>query len=402
MKKLFVLLTAMIMAVVTSAQVREVTLTVLGSGRTEEEATLQALRSAIEQTFGTFVSAETKILNDRLVQDEIVSVSNGNVKQYQKLNVAVLPNQQVSVSLSATISINKLVAFAQSKGSRAEFAGATFATNFRLMQLRSSSTQKALQHMMDQLNIIARQMFDYKIEIGESSFCKCNIYGEVYSFPTRLVVYSNANSSQFYDLLNSTLDNLRLNSADEAFCKQAGIQVSNLYNRRLPISQNTCDRMKLAIEDAIDNALLYRYEIREVSNRSHKFQIKKEERRAYKVSCGNNPQGMSAEMKSEHNKAYWSFCSSTWPKNLRVYYSGKPFYSPSDYLTPSLHMTEVRTPIKLSKEQKKLAKKGEYFGPTYSIEYTNPRVIFSIGTSLPVKKEDMQSGRFQGFEVVTK
>ena len=87
MKKLLSFVVAILFAATSFAQVDEVTLTVIGTGVNEEQATLQALRSAIEQSFGTFVSANTTILNDKLVQDEIVSVSRGNVKEYKKLAV---------------------------------------------------------------------------------------------------------------------------------------------------------------------------------------------------------------------------------------------------------------------------------------------------------------------------
>ena len=137
MKKILSIVAAMIIAATTFAQVDEVTLTVIGTGVNEEQATLQALRSAIEQSFGTFVSANTTILNDRLVQDEIVSVSNGNVKEYRKLAVATLSNGQVSVSAKVTVSVNKLIAYAKSKGSRAEFAGQTYAANAKLMRLKA-------------------------------------------------------------------------------------------------------------------------------------------------------------------------------------------------------------------------------------------------------------------------
>lgn len=64
----------------------EVTLVVSADGTTKEEATKSALRNAIEQAFGTFVSANTEILNDELVKDEIVTISNGNVKNFTEVN----------------------------------------------------------------------------------------------------------------------------------------------------------------------------------------------------------------------------------------------------------------------------------------------------------------------------
>lgn len=62
----------------------EVKLVVSGDGQTEEQAIKTALRSAIEQAYGTFVSANTAILNDSLVKDEVVTISTGNIKSYKK------------------------------------------------------------------------------------------------------------------------------------------------------------------------------------------------------------------------------------------------------------------------------------------------------------------------------
>lgn len=47
----------------------EVSLVVSADGTSKTEAVNNALRSAIEQTFGTFVSANTEILNDQLVKE---------------------------------------------------------------------------------------------------------------------------------------------------------------------------------------------------------------------------------------------------------------------------------------------------------------------------------------------
>ena len=62
---------------------KTVTLTVNGQGTTLEEARQSALRSAIEQAFGVFISSNTEILNDELIKDEIVSVSNGNIQKFE-------------------------------------------------------------------------------------------------------------------------------------------------------------------------------------------------------------------------------------------------------------------------------------------------------------------------------
>lgn len=126
-KRILTILLAVCIAFGASAQtVNEVTLVVSGDGETKEAATHSALRSAIEQAFGTFVSANTTILNDELVKDEIVSVTSGNIQKYNELGSVTLPNGNMSVTLQATVSIEKLISYAQNKGSECEIRWSNF------------------------------------------------------------------------------------------------------------------------------------------------------------------------------------------------------------------------------------------------------------------------------------
>ena len=88
-------------------------------------------------------------------------------KKYEKLAVSNLPNGQVGVSLKATVSINKLISYAKSKGSRAEFEGQTYAANVKLIKLKVESTKKALDMMLAQMKLLADDIFDFDITIGE-------------------------------------------------------------------------------------------------------------------------------------------------------------------------------------------------------------------------------------------
>jgi hypothetical protein len=90
---------------------KSVTLTVSGTGKTLEEARLNALRSAIEQAFGAFISSKTEILNDQLIKDEIVSVASGNVEKYDVVSQIEIPNNGFAITLNATVSILKLTSF---------------------------------------------------------------------------------------------------------------------------------------------------------------------------------------------------------------------------------------------------------------------------------------------------
>lgn len=104
-------------------EANDVVLVVSGDGNNKEEATNVALRSAIEQTFGTFVSSNTEILNDSLVKDEIITVSSGNIRHFEYVT-EYLKSGRYFVTLKATIAIGKLVEYTKSKGAKAELAGA--------------------------------------------------------------------------------------------------------------------------------------------------------------------------------------------------------------------------------------------------------------------------------------
>ena len=98
MKKLLSVIAAILFAATTFAQVDEVTLTTIGTGRNEDEATLRALRSALEQSFGTFVSENTTIINDELVRDEIASTSKGVADAVYNVMTPVLTSLVVAIN----------------------------------------------------------------------------------------------------------------------------------------------------------------------------------------------------------------------------------------------------------------------------------------------------------------
>ena len=84
--------------------------TTTGVGISKDEATKNALRNALESSFGAFISSKTEIVNDEIVNDEITSISTGNIVSYEIVsslveenNHFVTVNSQVSlVSFSST------------------------------------------------------------------------------------------------------------------------------------------------------------------------------------------------------------------------------------------------------------------------------------------------------------
>ena len=417
MKKLLSFIAAIVIATTTFAQVDEVTLTTIGTGKTEEEATLQALRSAIEQSFGTLVSANTTILNDKLVQDEIVSVSNGNVKEYQKLAVATMQNGQVSVSAKVTVSVNKLITYAKSKGSRAEFAGQAFSANLKVMQLRAKSTKKTIELMMQQLDKIAEDMFDFKLLLGDP----IKKDGQFY-FQPEVEIYSNIASTNFYNLLYSTLGALQMSKEDIQFCRNSSIPFDTyithrvaLYDKKnerqyftLPLSHEECVKYGNQLYKILSKGYTH-FTISEIGDPNNQFICSPLKDRSYlkklpQYKCNQRLYLYDYEFAYIKGTKVSVWYNSDNTTTKRVYERSLKYHfdlvKNMEKLNSSYCLTEERIPIKLTKQQQKEVKKGTFAGKTYTVKYTNPQLLMKFATELPAA--NLESGRFQGFEIKSK
>lgn len=225
MKKLTLLLIATLALFSVSAQ-ETVKLTVSGQGATKKEATANALRSAIEQSFGVFVSANTQILNDKIVKDEIATIASGNIQEYKELACITLPNGNQSVSLSATVSIGNLISYAKSKGSSAEFAGQVFAMNMKMRKLNAENEIKALYNMLDQFNELAPSIFNWELKVGDPIVDQFNNNG--YVVPMTISAIANESSATFYRLLLNTLRSISLSPQEREGYDKNGMKYYSL------------------------------------------------------------------------------------------------------------------------------------------------------------------------------
>lgn len=190
---------------------KSVTLTVSGTGKTLEEARLNALRSAIEQAFGAFISSKTEILNDKLIKDEIVSVASGNVEKYDVVSQIEIPNNGFAITLNAIVSISKLTSFAESKGVVVEFKGGMFATNIKLQKLNERSENIALKELYILMHEKFQTIFDYNIE---SKNPELNEDQTNYNIPITVTAVANNNLKESVNYLINNLKSLSLKESE--------------------------------------------------------------------------------------------------------------------------------------------------------------------------------------------
>ena len=142
----------------------DIILTVSSSGKDKESAVQSALRSAIEQAFGAFISTKTELLNDKIILDGITSISSGNIKQFSIIEESVLPNGVYTITLKAVVSIAKLSGFVKAKGLKVEMEGNLFAVNIQQQILNERNEVKSLENAISLLHEPMQTICDYQIE----------------------------------------------------------------------------------------------------------------------------------------------------------------------------------------------------------------------------------------------
>lgn len=172
-----------------------------GTGDTKEDATKNALRSALEQTYGAFVSSNSQVVNDELVKDEIVSISAGNIVSYEELSFMDTTPKQVTVK--AVVSITRLQNYAKNKGMTAELDGNTFAMNLKMEELNIKNQKVALEHMLVQTKIMSKNLFDYELNVGEPEKTPKGV-----QILLTIRIKANDNTVAYYDYFHKTLNSL--------------------------------------------------------------------------------------------------------------------------------------------------------------------------------------------------
>jgi len=213
----------MIAAISIGAFAQNVTLTASNDGETKDEAKNNAIRDAMEQAYGMFVSANTVILNDALVKDEIVSHVAGALKKYEEISSVILPNGRFYVTAQVTVSPPGLIAYAQSKGAVAELAGQTFAMNIKLMQLEKENEIVVIKNMLEYVETLVSEIFDYSLTVGEPRIVKGLV-----EHTCTIRITPNSNATMISDIIGNTLLSLSMTDAQQKAFKQAEMRFYEL------------------------------------------------------------------------------------------------------------------------------------------------------------------------------
>ena len=202
-----------------------------GQGITENEATKAALRNALEDAFGAFISSSTKIENDILVSDEIVSLTQGNIKSYNIITSLLLADNLYSVTIESVVSLNKLSSYCESKGMSVSLNGEAFGMEFAMREFNRLNEIKVLKNLCVQLLSMNPNIYDCKLNVTEPQIADPNPFLGIKknSAVVKVLVRprTNSNYAVMEKHIKQTLATISLKKAEIKTYKKLGIPFYN-------------------------------------------------------------------------------------------------------------------------------------------------------------------------------
>jgi hypothetical protein len=206
------ILTILSIGVFAQTENKDVSITASGSGKTLEDAKQAALRNAMEQAFGAFISTKTEMFNDQVVADQMASVSSGNIKSFSILNESQLPDMRWGVTLKALVSVDKLTSFVQSKGVAVEIKGGMFAINIKQQILNEQAELKIVNELFGLMHEYLQTSFDFEIKTGEPK--SLDSESKNWGIDIKVIAKANKNMDFCANYFIKTLVSIGLNSVE--------------------------------------------------------------------------------------------------------------------------------------------------------------------------------------------
>lgn len=178
-----------------------------GVGVDKSEAQVAALRNAVEQAFGSFISNKTEILNDELVKDEVVSISNGNIQSFEEIAFILLDSGEYMTTLKASVSLNSLATFVRAKGyADVSFNGSGFALDIKLKKQNAEAELIAINNILQVGLQLCDNFYQPIISVSEPYA----INSERYAVPLTMKLKSTQEWSDFLDYMIASFEGIEL------------------------------------------------------------------------------------------------------------------------------------------------------------------------------------------------
>ena len=203
---------------------------VTGTGQTPQESINDGLRSAIQQSFSSYILSKNEIFDKNLISDEVISTSSGNIQKYIIISQFEIPNIGFVTNINVEVSIPKLSTFAQSKGFNVEIKGGLFAAKIKQQILNETSEINLISNTFGLIHELMQKSFDFKIQVKEPQ--SNSSVSQNWKIPITIESISNDNINKVYNLLISSLDNISLSKIEFEDYKNLGKEIFTIRIRR--------------------------------------------------------------------------------------------------------------------------------------------------------------------------
>jgi len=239
--------------VTTTPQSRVVSLTTQGTGNTIEDAKNNALRSAIEQAFGVYISSNLVILNDSIIKDEIVSITSGNVQEFEILSQLKISDNEYLVSIKSTLSIYNLTKYFESKGVEIEFKGNSFVENIKLQKLNEDAEFKSILDICKTSYKLLKSSTDFAIHASNP----IQVQGtqDVFQIKYEVTCTPNDNYNEFISYFTNCLNGISMNEyeVNEYLQLQKPVYFFLIYDNNKPITTRKYNNGRIETEKSFSS-----------------------------------------------------------------------------------------------------------------------------------------------------
>ena len=219
MKKIILIITILATSIIYTQNRDIIKITTSASGITKEVAIQDALRSALEQSYGSFISTKTNIKNDELLKDEIVAITSGEIHDYELVSETKIESGY-AVTIVAKISKSVLNNFVtQSGGDAIIFDANVFSTKIRLQRLNENAEIKSINNILEILEEIYGRSIEFEFT---SSNPKINESNKKWRVDFELTTKYNENILSFIDYFSSSIEKIAMTEEQKTTYEELG------------------------------------------------------------------------------------------------------------------------------------------------------------------------------------
>tara|TARA_B100002052_G_scaffold67060_1_gene60384 strand:- start:12246 stop:13874 length:1629 start_codon:yes stop_codon:yes gene_type:complete len=269
MKKIILIITILATTGIYSQNSDIIEITTSASGITKEVAIQDALRSALEQSYGSFISTKTNIKNDELLKDEIVAITSGEIHDYELVSETKIESGY-AVTIVAKISKSVLNNFVtQSGGDAIIFDANVFSTKIRLQKLNEEAEIKSINNLLEVLEEIYARSIEFEFT---SSNPKINERNKKWRVDFEIITKYNENILNFIDYFSSSLEKIAMTKKQKLSYKELGkttypILVNNdFYYFRNEASYTAINNFLLRLRNIFSKVKITTNNGREIAN----------------------------------------------------------------------------------------------------------------------------------------